>query len=60
MSKKVIKGAPQRFCGECALGKWVESHANIDMQGKPIMLTCKNEPFNVLRSQKACNSFKSK
>ena len=31
---------PQRICGDCGLGTWVDSFNNLDWQGKPICLTC--------------------
>ena len=45
---------PQRFCGDCGFGTWVDGSLNLDWQRKPICLTCPNRPFHILRGAKAC------
>lgn len=45
---------PQRVCGDCVLGTWVDGSQNLDWQRKPICLTCPNRPFHILRGAKAC------
>ena len=51
---------PQRYCGDCAFGTWVDSFSNMDWQGKPICLTCPNRQFYILRGAKACEKWKQK
>lgn len=60
--KKMIEQSPvpQNVCGECALGKWVDVTYNRDWQGKPILLTCPNREYQLLRREKACNKFVKK
>ena len=48
---------PQRVCGDCALGTWVDGSQNLDWQRKPICLTCPNRPFHILRGAKACEKW---
>lgn len=48
---------PQRVCGDCGLGTWVDGSQNLDWQRKPICLTCPNRPFHILRSAKACEKW---
>lgn len=48
---------PQRVCGDCGLGKWVEGKQNQDPDGKPICLTCPESNYHILRSQKACDKW---
>lgn len=48
---------PQRFCGDCGLGTWVEGSQNLDWQRKPICLTCHNSQFHILRGAKACEKW---
>ena len=48
---------PQRICGDCGLGTWVDSFNNMDWQGKPICLTCPNRQFHILRGAKACEKW---
>lgn len=51
---------PQRYCGDCDLGTWVDGHRNLDLNGKPICLTCPNREFHILRGAKACENGRKK
>ena len=51
---------PQRICGDCGLGTWVDSFNNMDLRGKPICLTCPNRQFHILRSANACEKWMPK
>ena len=51
---------PQRICGDCGLGMWVDSFNNMDLRGKPICLTCPNRQFHILRSENACEKWMPK
>ena len=59
MAKKKINKTGN-VCGDCSLGKWVESDLNVDWELKPIMLTCPEFDRYILRSQIACIKFKLK
>jgi len=48
---------PKRYCGDCALGTWVEGSQNLDWEKKPICLTCPHRQYHILRSQFACDKF---
>lgn len=47
-------------CGECAIGQFDYSQINIDMNGKPICLTCPYHKFKRIRSAKACDKWKAR
>ena len=60
MPIKKAPDQPQRVCGDCGLGTWVDSFNNMDLRGKPICLTCPNRQFHILRSANACEKWMPK
>lgn len=57
------KGTPEqpaRICDDCKHGNWVNSHTNMDWQGKPICLTCPFKQWHILRGSKACAQYEPK
>lgn len=63
MRKRTKKEEPVpqiNTCGECAIGKWVEDFSNMDLTGKPILLTCPHKEFKILRRNPACEKFTKK
>lgn len=47
-------------CGDCGCGTFYYDHSNLDLNGKPICLTCPYHKWKKIRSEKACDKWKSK
>lgn len=64
MAKKVStrtkKVEEKKVCGDCSHGEYLTYKANLDYLGNPICLKCPFAEFNRMRSEKACNNFKTK
>ena len=62
MAKRVTAPRPgtiqpewtKHICDDCGHSSWVNSHSNLDWQGKPICLTCPFRQFHIIRGSKAC------
>lgn len=57
---KENQNEPVKVCGDCRFGKWVNTHANLDLNKKPICLTCPESKFHILRTEEACSKWKKK
>lgn len=56
---KVKKEPEKHVCDDCKLAKWVtDNHRHMDMNGKPICLTCPNKSYYIVRGTPACKDFK--
>ena len=51
-------GTPVHICDDCGHGSWVNTHSNLDWQGKPICLTCPFQQYHIIRGRKACGEWK--
>lgn len=58
----VTKNKPPEYlshtCGDCGWGTFYYDHSNLDMNGKPICLTCPYHKWKKIRSEKACDKWK--
>ncbi len=60
--KKANKKEPERLiCDNCALAEWVTHlQRHLDLNGKPICLTCPHEKYFIVRGHKACSHYVGK
>lgn len=49
MAKKEKVSKPDQVCSECACSTWQWKHEHLDLQGKPICLTCPHEEYWIIR-----------
>lgn len=52
-----VNQQPVHICDDCKHSNWVQSHSNLDWEGKPICLTCPFEQWYILRGRKACGKW---
>jgi hypothetical protein len=59
--KKKDEPQPVHTCGECGWGTFYNIPNNLDLNGKPICLSCPFETKRLMiRSEKACDKWKKK
>lgn len=49
MARREKASKPDQICSECACATWQWKHEHIDLQGKPICLTCPHEEHWIIR-----------
>lgn len=49
MARREKASKPDQICSECACATWQWKHEHIDLQGKPICLTCPHEEYWIIR-----------
>lgn len=50
----------EHTCGDCGWGEFFYDHQNLDLNDKPICLTCPYHKHKKIRSEKACDKWKQK
>lgn len=49
MAKREKASKPNQICSDCACATWQWKHEHIDLQGKPICLTCPYAEWWIIR-----------
>lgn len=55
--KKAVEPWATRTCEECRHGIWDTKFANLDLNGKPTLLSCPFHEWKRIRTDKACKNF---
>lgn len=58
--KKNVSEPEKRICDDCMFSEWVTGHENMDLNGKPICLTCPERQYMFVRGRIACDKWKAK